>query len=105
MNPDADERLRAAESLLASDDPAEVADAEQRLLELMASDARARPLAAAAFDRLRMLRGEPQKFGTQIIDREGHRRLWPVDPATTDSERTKWGLPPLAELRRALADD
>jgi hypothetical protein len=47
-----------------------------------------------------LLAGAPQKFGTQWRARDGGRELWPVDPVTTDSERAKWGLPPLAELRR-----
>ena len=58
------------------------------------------PLKVFEFDRLRLLAGAPQKFGTQWRARDGGRELWPVDPATTDSERAKWGLPPLAELRR-----
>jgi hypothetical protein len=98
-----DDLLARARALLAGDAPADVEQAERLLLEAMARDARARPLAAAAFDRRRLLRGLPQKFGTQSVVRDGRRELWPVDPATTDSERAKWGLPPLAELQRRLA--
>ncbi|MCA8974411.1 MAG: hypothetical protein KDC98_06800 [Planctomycetes bacterium] len=95
-----DDPIAAAAALLASDDPAVVESVELQLLGLMAKDPRARPLAATAFDRRRMLRGEPQKFGTQVVERDGRRELWPVDPGTTDSERSKWGLPRLDELRR-----
>lgn len=96
-----DDAVARAEALLASSDLADVAAAEALLLGAMARDPRARPLAARAFDRRRRLRGEPQKFGTEVVECDGRRALWPVDPATTDSERSKWGLPSLTELRRA----
>lgn len=62
----------------------------------------ARWLAAAAHDRWLMRQGKPQKYGTQYVS-EGERwKLWEVDPATTDAERSEWNVPPLAEaLRRA----
>ena len=96
-----DDPIAKAERLLFSDALADVELAERLLLAAMARDKRARPLAAAAYDRRRRLRGEPQKFGTQVCERDGRRELWPVDPATTDSERAKWGLPALVELQRA----
>jgi hypothetical protein len=82
------ERLAAAELLVGSDDPSEVDAAQALALAAFGALPAARPL------------GAPQKFGTQWRARDGGRELWPVDPATTDSERAKWGLPPLAELRR-----
>jgi hypothetical protein len=94
------ERVAAAELLVGSDVPAEVEAAQTLALAAFGALPAARPLAATAFDRLRLLAGAPQKFGTQTTEREGVRALWPVDPATTDSERAKWGLPALAELRR-----
>jgi hypothetical protein len=86
------DRIAAARILGDSDVTADVELAQSLALAAMAQDSAARPLAARAFDRLRVLAGRPQKFGTQ----PGH----PVDPTTTDSERAKWGLPPLAELQR-----
>jgi hypothetical protein len=68
----------------------------------MPTERRARLLAATAYDRLRRLAGEPQKFGTQVVSRDGIRELWPVDPSTTDSERAKWDVPPFAEILRRL---
>lgn len=94
------DRVAAAELLVGSDDPAEVETAQALALAALRAVPAARPLAAAAFDRLRLLAGAPQKFGTQWVARDGAVALWPVDPATTDSERAKWGLPGLAELRR-----
>jgi len=62
----------------------------------------ARVLAAQVFDRRRWLQGQPQKFGTVAVRSSQGWRLWPVAEGTTDSERAKWGLPPLRELERLL---
>jgi hypothetical protein len=62
----------------------------------------ARWLAAAAYDRWCMYRGEPQKYGTQYVSDGFRQRLWDVVPETTDQERAEWDVPPLAEqLRKA----
>lgn len=105
----ADERLHgsadqfaAATVLVHGELAAEVGAAQQLALAAMANEPRARLLAAVAYDRLRRLAGTAQKFGTQVVQRDGRAELWPVDPATTDSERAKWGVPPLAELRARL---
>src|SRR5690606_174251 len=58
-----------------------------------------RVVAAMAYDRTRALAGRVQKFGTQSVMSVGEPVLWPVDPNTTDSERAKWGLKPLLQLR------
>lgn len=56
-------------------------------------------LYAATFDRWRPSLGEPQRFGTQYTrDARGCQfKLAPVDPGTTDAERARYGVPPLAE--------
>ncbi|WNG44657.1 tetratricopeptide repeat protein [Archangium minus] len=58
-------------------------------------------LTAAAWDRWLMKAGQPQRFGTQYqLDKAtGKMSLYPVDPAVTDAERERWGVPPLAEIR------
>jgi hypothetical protein len=89
------ERCAAAAVLLVGELVAEVEAAQALALAAMPTEPRARRLAATAYDRLRMLRGQPLKFGTQWVDRDGRAELWPVDPATTDSERAKWDVPPL----------
>ena len=63
-------------------------------------DARGNAFAAEATDRLLMLQGLPQRFGTQIVWEPVLRewRLYHVDPRTTDEERAELGVPPLAEL-------
>jgi hypothetical protein len=62
----------------------------------------ARWLAAAAWDRWLMAGGLPQQYGTQYRSVGGRWVLYQVDPATSDEERARWDVPPLAEaLRRA----
>jgi 5-formyltetrahydrofolate cyclo-ligase len=98
------DRVLAAELLLTSEDRKDVQLAEAQALAVMRELPAARPLAAAAFDRLRVLDGRPQKFGTQRRCRNGLWELAPRDTATTDSERAKWGVPPLAVLEARLAE-
>lgn len=57
----------------------------------------ARWLAAAAYDRWCMYRGQPQKYGTQYVSDGRRQRLWDVLPGTTDAERAERDVPPLAE--------
>lgn len=64
--------------------------------------AKARWLAAAAYDRWCMYEGRPQKFGTQFVPDGARYRLWDVDSSTTDAERAEWDVPSLAaQLERA----
>lgn len=84
-----------------SDDPAEFEQAHQLALkaaELGHPDARW--LAAAALDRWLVVQGQPQRYGTQYLSDGVRQRLMDVDPATTDEERARWNVPPLAEQRR-----
>lgn len=94
----------AARLLLAGDGVAEVELAQALAQRAMAHERAARRLAARAYDRLRRLAGRPQKFGTEVVDGAAGPELWPVDPHTTDSERAKWDVEPLAELQRRAAD-
>ncbi len=59
-------------------------------------------LAAAAWDRWLLHAGYPQRFGTQgrCENDAGvrHCRLDAYEPSTTDEERARWNVPPLAEL-------
>lgn len=57
---------------------------------------RARWLAAASYDRWLVGQGLPQKYGTQSWLDGDKWMLYPVDPATTDDERARWGVPALA---------
>lgn len=98
------DRVAAAAMLLRGEVLDEVRRAERLLLAELKREPAARSLAARAFDRLRRLAGQPQKFGTEVVALGERFELWPVDGVTTDSERAKWGIPPLAELRRLAAD-
>jgi hypothetical protein len=94
---------RAARIFQHGDTPEEAWQAHQ--LALKAAELGHRParwLAAAAYDRWLMYQGRPQKFGTQYVSDGRRQRLWDVEPATSDEERARWDVPPLAEqLRKA----
>ena len=66
----------------------------------------ARWLYAASYDRMLVRDGKPQKFGTQFIkNKDGKFELaTPIDPATTDEERTLYGIPTIAETLRSLSE-
>lgn len=58
------------------------------------------PIAAEAIDKLQVLMGKLQKYGTQMvyIPVLDTFRLEPLDPTTTDEQRAAMGVPPLIEL-------
>ena len=99
-----EDAVAAAQAALSEDRLDVVQGAYLTLVRHVSRDGRVPPLAAAMFDRMRILTGQPQKFGTQTRDVDGRRELWPVDPGTTDSERSKWGVLPLAELHQRVED-
>lgn len=64
---------------------------------------KARYLYAAAVDRLRLKQRREQKYGTQFHRQLGGKwKLVPVDPATTDAERKRYDVPPLAKIRKQV---
>jgi len=103
VNDDAPE-LQELLALVTSEEPADLERAQARALSLGKGSPRAKVIAAMAYDRLRALAGRSQKFGTQAVLVDGERRAWPIDGNTTDSERAKWSLAPLAKMREQLAD-
>ncbi len=59
----------------------------------------ARKLAAASLDRYLVFSKKPQKYGTQSnTDSTGHWYLFPIDSATTDSQRIEMNVLPLDSL-------
>jgi hypothetical protein len=97
------EAVQAAFVLCSSRDAGELAMAhELALAGADGGDARGLPLAAEALDRALVLRGETQRYGTQIGFEPvlGRYRVLPVDPHTTDADRAAFGLPTLAELEQ-----
>jgi hypothetical protein len=70
-----------------------------RAVELRPDYREARWLAAAALDRQLMMKGLPQKYGTQYKRIHGRFELYPVDPSTSDVERSLWAVPTLDEAK------
>jgi hypothetical protein len=67
--------------------------------------AEAGPLYAQAIDRLALFDGLPQRFGTQTrFGQHCEVTPYPTDPKTSDSERQKYGIAPLAMLQRQLKE-
>lgn len=62
-------------------------------------DNSARWLVAASLDRSLLMRGKPQKYGTQfkLNDKSEWELALPLDPSVTDEERAKWNVPPLKD--------
>ena len=97
----ADDHYHAALLFQHGDTPNDAWQAHTLALQAMTlGHPKARWLAAAAYDRHLMYQGKPQKYGTSYVTDGVRHRLWDVDPATTDTERASWDVPPLAEQRR-----
>jgi hypothetical protein len=61
-------------------------------------------LIASIIDRKLQLEGKPQKYGTQIIEKNGKYEQYKVDGSINDEERKKIGLPSLKELKEYLEE-
>lgn len=59
---------------------------------------------ALATDRLLMISGKRQKFGTQFFRKNPRSKfiMYPVSKKTTDLERKEYGLPPLSVLEKRV---
>ena len=62
-------------------------------------------LFAAAYDRWCMYRGQPQKFGTQIVPDGQRYRVWDTATDTTDEERQRYNVPSIAEMHARAERD
>jgi|SRR3989344_3613169 len=73
---------------------------------LAMGDNTARWLFASTLDRYLLSKGKAQKFGTQFKQNEKGR--WelaqPIDPKTTDKERTKYSVPPLKDALKVFKE-
>lgn len=93
--------FHAARIFQHGDEPEDAWQAHQLALKAVElGEEGARWLAAAAYDRFLMYQGKPQKYGTQYVSDGKRQRLWELDPQTSDEERAKWDVPPLAEQVR-----
>ena len=46
-----------------------------------------------------MVEGKPQRFGTQLVNRDGTWRVWDVASELSDDQRAVLGVRPLADQR------
>lgn len=98
------DHLRAGVVLVESNAPADWAQAAElgrRAAEL--GEPLGLRVAAEAIDKDLVLHRQPQRYGTQFVW-DAERRSWrlhPIDPTTSDAERTAMGVPTYAELVRA----
>lgn len=98
---DAEDLLYAAALLVTSDDSSDLDRAQTLALEAASmGEERALPVAAEAEDKLLLMQGLPQRYGTQYAYQPsfGTWRLYAIDPATTDGDRARMGLLSLAEM-------
>jgi hypothetical protein len=79
---------------------------EQGLAAAQMGEKRGFRVAAEAIDKLMVKRGMLQRYGTQFVwEPVLHSwRLYPLDPRTTDAERTAMGVPTLEGLKRQEAE-
>lgn len=63
-------------------------------------------LAAATYDRYAVSQGLPQRYGTQFTlnIKTGFLEFDPVDPKTTDAERSEWNVPPVEDTLRRFEE-
>lgn len=97
----AEECFQASVLLVGTKRPADLELAEtlaRRAADL--GEPRGLRVAAEAVDKLALLAGKPQKYGTQYVFEYvlDSWRLYPVDLTTTDEDRAAMGVPTYAEL-------
>ena len=59
---------------------------------------------AEAVDKILLYQGQPQRFGTVMVEHQGDVVQPPVDPTVSDAERAELGVPAIAELQRRMAE-
>jgi hypothetical protein len=95
------DRFHAAVLLAETRDPECLALAEQLGREVgLEGEKLGFRVAAEAIDKQLVLRGLPQRYGTQyewVFVLQAW-RLYPIDPATTDADRRAMEIPPLLEV-------
>jgi hypothetical protein len=98
---DTQQRFEAAVLLAETQDPADLDLAIELAFQAAEEgDRRGFRVAAEAIDKQLMLAGRLQRYGTQYVRDPllSKWRLYPLDPATTDAERARMGVPSQAEL-------
>ena len=82
-----------------------MAAAELAMQAHLAGETDAGPVFAECADRLAVMSGRPQPFGSIAMQNYGDVSLAPVDYGVTDEQRAEFGIPPLAELRHRLEEE
>lgn len=99
----ADHAMRAAALLAASGDPADLpAVAELAGRAHQGGVDGAGVIFAEAVDKISLYQGQPQRYGTVMVEHQGDVVQPPVDPSVSDDERASLGVPSMAELRRRM---
>lgn len=97
--------LRAARLLAVSGSPADLlAVAELAGAAHRAGLDGAGPVFAEASDKIALYQGQPQRYGTVMVEHQGEIVQPPVDPTTGDDERTALGLPTMAEMQERMVE-
>ena len=64
------------------------------------------PAAGALFaecaDKVALMSGRPQRFGTVVLEHQGDLVMAPLDGVADDDIRNDFGLPPLVDMRRGI---
>jgi len=92
--------LRAARALLGSGVPHHLpAAAELALQAQKANITGAGVVFAEVTDRMSLMNGRPQRFGTVVVEHMGEAALAPLDGSVDDDVRSAMGIPPIAAIR------
>ena len=59
-------------------------------------------LFAECADKVALMSGRPQRFGTVVLEHQGDLVMAPLDGIADDETRTSFGLPPLLEIRQGI---
>jgi enterochelin esterase-like enzyme len=59
-------------------------------------------LFAECADKIALMTGRPQRFGTVVLEHQGDLVMGPIDGIADDEMRNSFGLPPLLEMRQRI---
>ncbi len=98
-----DHSMRAAALLAVSGDPADLPTVAQLAGRAHQAGAiGAGVVYAEAVDKISLYQGQPQRYGTVMVEHQGDIVQPPVDPSVSDEERAELGVPSMDEMRRRM---
>ncbi len=96
---------RAAALLAVSGDPADLPTVAQLAGRAHQADVPGAGIVyAEAVDKISLYQGQPQRYGTVMVEHQGDIVQPPVDPTVSDAERAELGVPSMAELQRRMEE-